>query len=89
MAGFSRVPIWPSALHPGATPCRVDQSKGNRQHPCSFSHRDVVEGYRAWRESEEEAAEKATQGYATELADYWRDRQRPTFRAYLLGIGRV
>lgn len=77
---------WPRALHPRRTPCRIDESKGSRQHPCSTEHRDVVQGYRAWRESEEQAAEEHTIGYATETEDYWRDRQRPTFRLYLEGL---
>jgi hypothetical protein len=45
-----------------------------------------VDGYRAWREAEEAAAEAATNGYETELAEYWRENRRPTFRAYLQGV---
>ena len=79
---------WPNALHPSRSPCRIDRGKGRQQHRCSSAHADVVEGYRLWREVEERAAEEATHGYATELDDYWRDRQRPTFSAYLAGVGR-
>lgn len=70
------------------SPCRIDQSKGARQHRCSSSHAELVEGYRLWRETEEAAAEAATMQYSAELADYWQQRTRPTFRAYLLGTGR-
>jgi hypothetical protein len=74
---------WPRALHPRQTPCRVDVSKGVHQHPCSVEHRNVVDGYRSWRENEEQEAERQTLAYATEVDDYWRSRQRPTFRSYL------
>jgi hypothetical protein len=77
---------WQRALHPSRTHCRIDASKGVRQHRCSWSHVEVVDGYRAWREAEEAAAEAATNGYETELAEYWRENRRPTFRAYLQGV---
>lgn len=76
---------WPRALHPAECPCKVDQAKGVRQHRCSREHAELVEGYRSWREAAEQAAEAASAGYATELADYWRTAGgAPTFRRYLL-----
>jgi hypothetical protein len=72
---------WPNALHPRRSPCRIDAGKGRHQHPCSPAHADA--GYRAWRQTWEEAAEAATIGYATELTEYRRDNPAPTFRTYL------
>jgi hypothetical protein len=77
---------WPRALHPFRTPCRPDKGKGIHQHRCSAHHASIVEGYRAVREAQESAAETATHGYATELAEYWRDHPRMTFRDYLIGM---
>jgi hypothetical protein len=49
-----------------------------------------VEGYRLAREAQLERADAATHGYATELAEHWRDTERPlTFRAWLLGYRQV
>jgi hypothetical protein len=75
---------WPRALHPAQSPCRHDTSLGRRMHRCSAAHASLVDGYRAWREAAHETAEAATLGYATELADYWREHPAPTFREYLL-----
>lgn len=77
---------WPRALPAHRSPCRHDASKGVRQHRCSRSHAELVEGYRSWREAEYAAAEDATSGYATELAEYWSTRERPTLKAYLIGM---
>ena len=56
-----------------------------RKHPCSAWHADLVEGYRLAVEAQYLAAEAATGGYATELADYWSDRGgRLTFKEWLL-----
>lgn len=77
---------WPSALPHHKTPCRADSSKGLAQHRCSRAHRDAVQGYHAWRDSEYAAAEAATHGYETELAEYWSAHPRPTFKAYLQGM---
>jgi hypothetical protein len=80
------IATWPAALDARRSPCQVDRSKGLRQHRCSHAHAGVVDGWRAWRDSAEQAAEAATSGHATELAEYWRDHERPTFRAYLMGM---
>jgi len=77
---------WPNALPARRSPCRHDAAKGLRQHRCSHAHAAIVEGYRAWREAAELACEATAIGYATETADYWHDHERPTFRAYLLGM---
>lgn len=81
--------VWPRALPPHRSSCRIDASKGLRQHRCSRSHTELVDGYRAWREAAEQAAEAATNGYATELAEYWQQHERPTLKAYLQGTGRT
>jgi hypothetical protein len=81
--------VWPNALPPHLSGCRIDAGKGLRQHRCSVAHRAVVDGYRAWRETEELMAEAATHGYATELAEYWSTHGRPTFGAYLRGLART
>lgn len=78
--------VWPRALQPHRSPCRIDAGKGLRQHRCSSAHASVVDGYRSWRDSEYAAAEDVTRGYASEETDYWRDRARPTFGAYLAGL---
>src|SRR5690348_356859 len=54
--------VWPRALHPFASPCRIDPDKGLRQHRCSGSHADVVASYRAWRDGEYAAAEEHDAG---------------------------
>ena len=77
---------WPAALKASHSPCRVDRSKGLRQHRCSRAHAELVDGYRAWRDAAEADAEAATNGYATELDDYWRDHERPTLKAWLTGM---
>lgn len=81
--------VWSRAIPPHRSPCRIDAGKGLAQHRCSASHADTVSGYRTWRDSEYASAETATGAYASELSDYWRDRPRPTFRAYLQGIART
>jgi hypothetical protein len=68
--------------------CRT-RTSGNRAHRCSRAHWELVESYRLWRETELLAAEAATNGYETELAEYWQTHTRPTFRAYLIGVGRT
>lgn len=78
--------VWPRALHPFRSPCRIDAGKGLRQHRCSASHASLVDGYRAWRDSAYAAAEDVTRGYGTELDEYWQTRTRPTFGAYLQGM---
>lgn len=78
--------VWPHALNPMRSPCRVDRGKGLAQHRCSHAHATLVDGYRAWVRNEEAAAEAATHGYETELAEYWATHTRPTLKAYLLGM---
>lgn len=84
--GVEHTRTWPNALPRHKTPCRVDSTKGIHQHRCSPAHRDAVQGYQSWREAEYEAAEAATNGYATELAEYWLTHTPPTFKAYLQGM---
>lgn len=81
--------VWPRAIPPHLSPCRIDAGKGIHQHRCSATHADVVAGYRAWRDSEYAMAEDATHAYGTELADYWSTHARPTFRDYLTGTRRT
>lgn len=81
-----RTKVWPRALPGHRSPCRPDESKGLRQHRCSAEHASLVDGYRAVREAEEAAAERATQQYDTELAAYWAEHPRTTFRDYLIGM---
>lgn len=85
-AGQERTRTWPNALPGHRSPCRVDASKGLRQHRCSTAHRALVDGYRSWAESARLAAEAVTHGYEAELAEYWQAHERPTFRAYLLAM---
>lgn len=82
--GMEHTRTWPRALPGHRSGCRVDASKGLRQHRCSEAHRTLVDGYRAWREHEERQAEAESIGYATEETDYWQTHTRPTFRTYLL-----
>lgn len=78
---------WPNALHPRRSPCRIDATKGTRQHPCSTAHADMVEGYRSWRDGEYALAEQTEAGTAHSPRDepgtYWETRTRPTFGTYL------
>lgn len=46
-------------------------------------HDQLMAGYYAIREAEEQAAEDATCGYATELAEWWAEHPRTTFKIYL------
>lgn len=62
---------WPKALHPSRSPCRIDASKGKRQHRCSAHHAGLVESFRLAQEAQDRRAEAATGAYATELADYF------------------
>lgn len=71
------------------SPCRIDKAKGPRRHHCSAWHADLVEGFRLAQHAQKMRAEAATNGYATELADYF-DRhdgveRRVTFKDWLLG----
>ena len=69
------------------SPCRIDQAKGKRRHHCSTAHADLVEGFREAQRLQEERAEEATLGYATELADYFHpmngQERRLTFQDWL------
>lgn len=59
---------------------------GSRRHRCSRWHAELVDGYWLARDSQLQRAEAATLGYRSELADYWRDVERPlTFRDWLIG----
>lgn len=70
------------------SPCRIDQAKGNRRHPCSEAHADLVKGFRIAQHEQNERAEAVTLGYETELADYFHPQNgqecRLTFRDWLL-----
>lgn len=79
--------VWPLALQPHRSPCRVDASKGLRQHRCSAHHAYVVEAYRSWRDGILAAAEEETHAYAGDERAYWREHDRPTFRAFLAWAG--
>ena len=57
-------------------------SPRHRLH-CSPAHRQLVADYRAARQAWQDAAEAATYGYATELADYAADHPPPTFKQWL------
>ena len=63
------------------SPCRT--SRTGRRHHCSWWHANLVESYRTAARAQAQAAEEATAGYATELADYWATHQRLTFRVWL------
>lgn len=67
------------------SPCRIDKAKGNRRHPCSVFHADLVDTYRSWRDSEYAAADQAAYGTPSSPGDekYWSDREKPTFRRFL------
>lgn len=84
--GRERTRTWPNALPGHRSTCRADSGKGLRQHRCSVAHRAMVDGYRSWAHAAEQAAEAATGGYETELAEYWATHTRPTFKAYLQGL---
>jgi hypothetical protein len=82
--------VWPNALHPFRSPCRIDPDKGFRQHRCSGSHASAVQSYRAWRDGEYAAAETHDTGTANspghDAGDgdaYFDTRARPTFGAFL------
>jgi len=74
------------------SPCRIDQKKGNRRHPCSWQHADLVEGFYLEQHAQQQRAEAATGGYETELAAYFGDdgagnavEKRLTFKDWLAG----
>ena len=68
------------------SPCRADPAKGPRRHRCSRWHAELVDGYRAARAAWEAAAEAASGGYATELAEHAASMPAVTFRDYLIGM---
>lgn len=71
-----------------STTC-LDRATGPRRHHCSWWHQDIVEGYRTARAAQEARAEAWAVGYATELADFYRDVEPPlTFREWLIGSAR-
>lgn len=43
-----------------------------------------MSGYYAAREAEEQEAEAASLGYATELAEWWAEHPRITFKQWLI-----
>ena len=71
------------------SPCRINRSGTGRRHACSVFHADLVESYRLAVAAQEERAEAATNGYATELHDYFDPlngvERRHTFREWLIG----
>jgi hypothetical protein len=74
------------------SPCRIDQAKGNRRHPCSREHADLVADFRREQHAQWLRAQAATHGYATELAAYFGDdgahdavERRLTFKDWLIG----
>jgi len=54
-----------------------------------MSHREFMEGYYLAVEAWERAAEAATHGYATEMAEYEATNPRPTLRAWMMHRERV
>jgi hypothetical protein len=81
-----------SRLPDRQSPCRIDKAKGNRRHPCSRWHAELVEGFRLERHAQQLRAEAATHGHDTELAAYFGDdgngspvERRLTFREWLVG----
>lgn len=65
------------------SPCR--KGRGARRHHCSWWHSELVTGYRLARKAQDDRAEAYAIGYATELADFYRDVERPvTFRDWLV-----
>jgi hypothetical protein len=66
------------------TPTCRRRATGPRRHHCSEAHADLVESYRLARLAQEARAEAWSAGYATELAAFYRDVERPvTFRDWL------
>lgn len=52
---------------------------------CSnLHHALLMQSYYAVRESEEREAEAATQGYVTEMKEYWAEHGRTTFKDWLV-----
>lgn len=75
-----------TALPDRRSPCRIDRTKGRRRHHCSPAHAELVEGYRLAAEDQDRRAEAWSHGYATELAEFYRDVEpRLTFRVWLEG----
>lgn len=70
------------------SPCRIDQAKGKRRHHCSTGHADFVDGFREAQRLQNDRAEEATLGYATELADYFHPQngteRRVTLREWMI-----
>lgn len=71
------------------SPCRINRSGTGRRHFCSVHHADLVESYRLAVEAQQARAEQATNGYETELRDYFDPlngvERRHTFREWMLG----
>ena len=47
-------------------------------------HRELMEGYYLAREAQERQAEAEAFGYATELAEFWANNKRITFKTWLI-----
>ena len=74
------------------SPCHIDPDKGNRRHPCSRAHADLVNDFRREQHAQQLRAEAATHGYPRELASYFGDdgahdavERRLTFKDWLVG----
>jgi len=66
--------------------CRIDMTKAPRQHRCSRQHAELVDGYQSARTAQEARAEAYSAGYATELAEFYRDVEpRVLFKDWLIG----
>lgn len=64
------------------SPCR--RGPDGHRHHCSRAHAELVHSYRAARQAQEARAEAWSLGYRTELAEFYRTRERPvTFRDWL------
>jgi hypothetical protein len=71
-----------------ASPCRRREDAKPHPHACSPAHADLVAGYQGARAAQVQAAQAATHGYATELAEWFAEHGRITFKAWLLGSAR-
>ena len=67
------VALGPVELRPTLSPCRRDPRKGSRGHHCSRQHAELVQSYRDARDAQEQRADAASQGYASELAGFYGD----------------
>ena len=64
----------------------MDLNKDPHHHRCSRQHAELVDGYITARTAQETRAEHWSIGYATELAEFYRDvERRVVFKDWLIG----